>query len=1800
MKLKKHVFTILLVVLLFLLIGSVSATDIDANNTQIASASGNDEILSMENDVNILSAGEYTYNDLKEQINSGGDIILIKGNYTYAESDGGTIEITTSRVIDGNGAVIDMAQSGHRAFYITTAGVTIKNLTIKNANYEGSGGAIYFSQSGTVENCNFINNTATDGGAVYFRDEGNVRNCNFTNNKATANRCWGGAVFFWGEGNVRNCNFINNTANPDGGAVYFRDEGNVTNCNFTNNKAIGSRSWGGAVYFEDDGKVTNCSFTGNKADFGSAIYFYKYLPTDTLTISNSIFLNNRANAKDLQVTRNENNITITFTGQNNFLNAIYSRNDTEVTFTNVTYWSAKGISNTGSSAIKPSRSNKEAGQNITVSIVVNDILVLSEVKVTDENGMIVLDISVGENYFIGVRHDTDSYYTEATYTTSNNIKFNVNVTSQTTTNRTVNITAKSNIPNEIIDGKLLFILPNGTEINATYATNGIWWTLHTFDDVGDYNINATYVGLDDVTINNATISIRYDARVNVNNKTLDLFVGDNFTIVATTTPEGLNVTYVQDDSGVYIVDENGVVTALKNGTGSVLVKIGGDGVYAENSTIVNITVSKVPTEIKVTNATLDLKVGGEIETGATLIPADAGNLTYTINNPSIVKVEDGKIIALKEGNATITVSFTGNKKYLPAENKTVNVTVRLNDASVKVNNNTLNLLVDETFNLISTTEPKDLTVNYTSSNPSVVTVDNKGNVIAVSEGNATITVTVGGDGKYVENSTTVTVTVSKVPTEITLDPASLELFVGDETVIAANLTPPEAGNVTFTSSGENIVTVDNQGNVIAEGKGQAIITISFAGDNKYAAAENKTINVTVKKLNPIIDVSADDITEGENATISVTLHDDATGNVTTTVDGKSYYSPVENGNAIITIPDLEYGNYTLPVTYSGDDKYNPLTKDVNLTVKEDEIIVSAQDLTKYYSGPEPFTVNVAYANGRVVEGKEVKITVNGATYRKTTDENGTVSLNINLNAGTYDVAVEVDNITADYMVTVLSTINASDIESKTKNLVFTASFIDGEGNYLVDGTNVSFNIKGVIYDSQVTGDKGSASINLTLDRGRYIITSYNPVSDEYASNSIAADLKDVVMTLFSDEITVGENATIIVTLPGDASGNVTAVINGKTYNNHVNDGKASIIIPDLIAGIYPVSVKYSGDNKYNGAKGDINVTVNKADATIGIDAPPITEGDNAIVTVTLPGDATGRVTVGNEVVTVKEGTASVVLTGLTAGITTVPVTYSGDDKYNPIETSVNVTVNSHPVPPKEDLNVSVAADSITAGEDAFIVVNGLADATGNVSAVVNGKTYTAPINDGKATITVPGLTENATALIRYPGDDKYNNFTESVDIVVNPKPKENATMNIDAPEVTEGENVTIAVTLPGDATGTVTATVGGKTYTASVKDGKATITIPELAAGNYNVPVTYSGDNKYNSLAEEVKITVDDDKSDIIKAPDVTKYFSGPERFVVTVTDYQGKPLANKSVTISINGRSYERTTDANGTASIALGLNSGVYNATVTADNKTINSVVMILSTVNGTDIIKVFRNGTQYFATFRDGEGNYLKDGETVIFNIHGVMYERKVSGDKGLAKLNINLNAGEYVIIAMNPVTGDKTANNITVLSRITENADLVKYYRNASQYTVKVIGDDGKAVGAGESVTFNINGVFYTRQTDANGTAKLNINLQPGDYIITSEYKGCLVSNSIKVLPILSADDLVMKYRDGSQFKAKLVDGQGKPYVGQSVQFNVNGVLYNRISGSDGMAKLNINLMPGEYIITSSYNGSSIGNKITIRG
>uniref|UniRef100_UPI0037DC3631 hypothetical protein n=1 Tax=Methanobrevibacter smithii TaxID=2173 RepID=UPI0037DC3631 len=65
-----------------------------------------------------------------------------------------------------------------------------------------------------------------------------------------------------------------------------------------------------------------------------------------------------------------------------------------------------------------------------------------------------------------------------------------------------------------------------------------------------------------------------------------------------------------------------------------------------------------------------------------------------------------------------------------------------------------------------------------------------------------------------------------------------------------------------------------------------------------------------------------------------------------------------------------------------------------------------------------------------------------------------------------------------------------------------------------------------------------------------------------------------------------------------------------------------------------------------------------------------------------------------------------------------------------------------------------------------------------------------------------------------------------------------------------------------------------------------------------------------------------------------------------------------------------------------------------------------------------------------------------------------------------------------------------------------------------------------------------------------------------------------------------------------FNAALVDGQGKAISGVNITFNINGVFYHRTTNADGVTKLNIRLMPGEYIITSMYDECWASNKIII--
>ena len=402
------------------------------------------------------------------------------------------------------------------------------------------------------------------------------------------------------------------------------------------------------------------------------------------------------------------------------------------------------------------------------------------------------------------------------------------------------------------------------------------------------------------------------------------------------------------------------------------------------------------------------------------------------------------------------------------------------------------------------------------------------------------------------------------------------------------------------------------------------------------------------------------------------------------------------------------------------------------------------------------------------------------------------------------------------------------------------------------------------------------------------------------------------------------------------------------------------------------------------------------------------------------------------------------------------------------------------------------------------------------------------------------------------------------------------------------------VNITADVDGLYVVTVDDTEYNVTVSNGKGNITLPKLPAGTYNATVRGLIEN-YDIDPKTANFTVEENIN--VEADDLTKYFSAPDNFTVNVTDINGDPVVNKTVKITLNNVEYTRTTNENGSVFMRIRLNSGVYEAIVSVGNITLNRTITILSTINGTDIVKIFRNGTQYYVTAKDANGSYLPEGSKVEFNINGVFYNRTVKDNEGLVKLNINLQEGEYIVTATNLETKEMTSNIIKVISSIT-GENITKYYRNGTQYCVTLLDDNGNPVGAGVSVTFNINGVFYTRQTNASGVAKLNINLDEGNYTVTADYNGCLISNNIEVLPVLSAKDLVKQENTNTPFVVKLVDGQGNPYEDKDILFNINGVLYSRTTDSDGQAKLNINLPYGKYIITSSYNGCSISNTIMV--
>ena len=1787
-------------------------------------------------------------------------------NFTNNKANrGGAVYFTGSGTVTDCNFTNNEALYGGAVYFDNAGTLTYCNFTNNSAtNY---GGAIYFSSSGTLENCNFINNTAVYGGAidfegegtvkycnftnnkaisecggaVFFDSKGNVTNCNFVDNKATGSKCYGGAICFYDAGNVENCNFTNNSASEGGavyvnwvssghvsncnftnnaaslrgGAIVFDSAGEVTNCNFINNAVADS---GGAVYFWNKGNVTNCNFTGNNATTGSAIYFEDGF--NTKTVSDSDFLDNRADAESFKIVQNGDGVEIIFVGKNNIINAIYSKGD--VSFNNVVYWGANGIANTDTSA--PAISKNEAGQNITFGVVGNDFIILNTTKVTNENGMIVLGLIPGI-YTITARHDADSYYTQAE-------------TTQTLEVEGIETSLELNLSGHTV---IATITPDVGAANITFTAENESGVVKTVDAVlnegaaefdltglaGDYNVTATYKGnigyypstntiavSDKVPMYVSDISIFYDEIANVVVGVPETINGQNIRISVNTTSK--NGTVINGEAKAGFTD-------LSVGEYLIAAEYVGDGYHRANSTTAKLTVSKANSTLSVCGVTLDYgtSITITVETeGATGITAKIDGEDVLVEGYDIV------IPVLSVGNHTLTVTTIPDENHCSV-NKSAPVMVKVKqntpismDVSCVENNVTFTVGLDSDATGIVRFEvfgAEEYVVYADVVDGKVVMLD----VLGV--GDYEVVATYMGDNKFNSNITSESFTVKghvKNDTPITAD-AKVN---GNKVTITVNVDENATGFIGLNQSGSNIfVELVNGVAIFAPTLpvGSYNVNVIYSGDYNYNGNSTSVFFTIVEVDKENTTIALDVSTVDNNATYTVSLNPDATGIVRFEVSGaENYvvYADVIDGVAVLD-DVLSVGDYEVIATYLGDDRFNTNTTSESFTVKG------------HVKKDTPISADVKVNGYRVTVTVNVDADATGFVNMKFADADfnvaltdGVGSLTINMPAGSY-------NLDATYLGDDNFNQNATKVSFTVEDPVkentpisMDVSCDENDANFTVtlnpDATGiVRFELSGaeeyVVYADVINGE---AMIQNILIVGDYNLIATYMGDSRFNSNITSASFtvsghvkKDTPIT--ADAKVNGNRVTITVNVDANATGFVGLKQSGSTIYVALEDGVATYV-NTFAAGSYHIEVTYIGDDNFNENSTRVLFTVvevAKKNTTISLDVSSVE--NNATYTVTLNPDATGivrfEVSGAEEYVVYADVINGVAVMDdvLSVGDYEVVATYMGDNIFNTNATSESFTVKGHV---KND--TPIGADVKVNGNRVTITVNVDADATGFVNMKFADGEFNVALSDGAGSLTINMPAGSYNMDLTYLGDDNFNQNATSVSFTVEDPVKENTPISMDVSCDENDANFTVS--LNPDATGIVRFEVSGaEEYVvyADVINGEAMIQ-NILIVGDYNVIATYMGDSRFNSNITSASFTV---SGHVKKDTPITADAKvNGNRVTVTVnvdadaTGFVGLKQSGSTIYVELK----------DGVASYVNIVPAGSYNVEVTYigdDNFNENSTRVLFTVVEvakentsiSLDASSVYNNATFSVDVNENATG-------IVKFEISGdEEYTVYMDVIDGKSELEHFLKAGNYTITVT--YMGDSRYNtNVTSQDFVINDSE--KYDTNVSIVVPSDIkpGDsasvDVSIPGATGNVSVIVDGNEVIVPLDENGTASVVLeNISSGGHSVVAIYLGdethalayAASSFDVPETPVIipkTSEFSDITITDTQYLTAVLIDSDGNPIANATVTYAVNGIANTTVTAEDGQFTIKIE---NDALMAISYAGSEgvVGTNITLK-
>ncbi|HBL9166123.1 TPA: Ig-like domain-containing protein [Enterobacter hormaechei] len=1166
---------------------------------------------------------------------------------------------------------------------------------------------------------------------------------------------------------------------------------------------------------------------------------------------------------------------------------------------------------------------------------------------------------------------------------------------------------------------------------------------------------------------------------------------------------------------------------------------------------------------------------------------------------------------------------------------TVTVSVSVTDAAGNTGSGTHNVTVDTglpsvSFNAISddnvlnaVEKGQDLSVSGTSANlaeGTVVTVTLNGkNYTATTAADGTWSLTVPaadltglGQASYTLNATATNGVGNSVSNsanllvDTALPTVTINTVAGDNVINAAEVAADqtlsgtvanaEAGNTVTVAIGGHSYTATVQNNLswsvnvpsdvlTALGNGSLSVTATVTNGHGNTGTGEREIAIDANLPGLRVDTVAGDdvvntIEHAQNLIVSGTSDGLAPGTaLTVTVNGKDYAATVlADGTWRAAIPSTDVSAWpegTVKISVTGDSAAgNPITISHDVTVDLATVAISINALATddvINAAEKGADLVLSGVTTNVEAGQTVTISLNGRIYTTTVDDSGN---------WTY-------------------TVPSADL----------AGLKDGDASVQVSVTNVN-------------GNSASAGREYSVDATAPSVTINTIATDDILNASEA-----------QSDLAISGTST------AEAGQTVTVSLNGKDYTTTVSaNGSWTLNVPAAdLAGLSDGSVTVTAsvsDKAGNPASADHNLTVDVTVPAVtihtvaGDDVINVAEHNQAQI---ISGSATGAaagdkvtVTIGGQTYTTvldaagnwSVGVPANVISGLSDGTATVSVSVT-DAAGNTGSGTHNVTVDTGlPSVSFNAISDDNVLNAVEKGQDLSVSGTSANLAEGTlVTVTLNGKNYTATTAaDGTWSLTVPaadltGLgqasyTLNATAT-NGVGNSVSNTANLLVDtalptVTINTIAGDNV---INAAEVAAGQTLSGKVA-NAEAGNTVTVTIGGNTYTATVQsDLTWSVNVPEsvlTALGNGDLTVSATVTNGHgNTGTGERDVTIDASlpglRVNTVAGDDVINSIEHGQNLIVSGTS--DGLAAGTTLTVTVNGKTYAASVLADGSWTAAIpaadvgALAAGTMTVTVAGQSTAGNpvsishdvtvdlaAVAISIDAIATDDVINAAEKGVDLVLS---GSTSNVEENQTVTVTFGGKTYTAKVDADgnwtatvpsadlaglkDGDASVQVSVtNAHGNSASAGREYSVDATAPTVTIDTVAGDNVI------NGSEAAAGVAISGTTTAEVGQTVTVTLGGNSYTAQVQQGGVWSVNV---PGT-------------------------DLSALADNGYTVQASVSDAAGNPgSAGKAITLDTTPptVSFNVVAGDDVINSVEHGQA---QIVSGTATGASVGDKVVI--